>query len=612
MRRRLGTALAVVAVVVGVAVGWALVSANRLAERYRPDIERAASNALRAPVRLGKLRVALFPSVHVAVREVTVGKGGFSLADIRLSLRLLPLLRGKLAIDTLSVESPHLTLVRDARGVALVGLPRPGSKAGGSGAAKGKSDAGGTMVPPAVALDLRRFELRHGTVELKDDIRKSTLTLDDLSVDATLAIDPATIQLPKLHTTATLAGGGPITIDGQGVTYDVGKGTLDVPAIGVDVAKSRIAVNGRLETATGAGNATISSDRLDLEKAAPLMALVTPEIARLGTRGSVAPNLKVQFASGWAYQASGTIQLADLAFEVGKMAVQKLHGRLDLAATPTGATIDSRDLALEVGGTPIRVTVSSELAGDTATLKDVVATGLGGTTRIKGTYGLQNRGFTGDVTAEGLDLAALQRATDPRTPPRATGTVARFQSQIAGTADDHPERSVTGNGSVLLKDGRVPGVNVAGEVVKKIGSLPILSAVRMPPEVRSATESSDTVITSLTANFTIGGAALHLQRTAVSSPTFSFDGGGRVGFDADLDLSGTIRLSPTISRALVSGVRELGVALNSGGEISVPLTIRGTPPKVVVIPDVTKLVGSGLQNAAGGLLKGLGNLFKHR
>ncbi len=46
MRRWLGIALAVVALVVGGALGWVLVSANRLAERYRPDIERAASSAL--------------------------------------------------------------------------------------------------------------------------------------------------------------------------------------------------------------------------------------------------------------------------------------------------------------------------------------------------------------------------------------------------------------------------------------------------------------------------------------------------------------------------------------------------------------------------------------
>ncbi|MBI3628857.1 MAG: hypothetical protein HY217_04635, partial [Candidatus Rokubacteria bacterium] len=283
-----------------------------------------------------------------------------------------------------------------------------------------------------------------------------------------------------------------------------------------------------------------------------------------------------------------------------------------LAATPTGATVGSRDLALEVGGAPIAVTLASELAGDTATLKDLVATGLGGTTRVTGTYGLASRHFAADVGAEGLDLAAMQHATDPRTPPRVTGTVARFQSRVAGTADEHPERSVTGTGNVLLKDARIPGVNVAGEVVKKIGSLPLLSAIRMPAEVKSATESPDTIITSLTADFTIGGAALHLERTLVTSPSFSFEGDGLVGFDSHLDLQGAFRLSSTISRAMVSGVKELGLALDSRGEISVPLTIKGTPPKVAVLPDVTHLVGSGLGNAAGGLLKGIGKLFKRR
>jgi hypothetical protein len=59
-------------------------------------------------------------------------------------------------------------------------------------------------------------------------------------------------------------------------------------------------------------------------------------------------------------------------------------------------------------------------------------------------------------------------------------------------------------------------------------------------------------------------------------------------------------------------VKQLGLALGSGGEISVPLTIQGTPPKVAVVPDVTHLLGSGLGNAAGGLLKGIGKFFKGR
>lgn len=611
MRRWLGIALAVVALVVGSALGWVLVSANRLAERYRPDIERAASSAIGAPVHLGKLRVALLPSAHVALSDVAVGDGGFSLADVRLSLRLLPLLHGALAIDTLSLEAPHLTLVRDARGVGLVGLPRPGSRPAAPGGAAGAGSAR-VVVPPALGLDLRRFELRHGTVELRDEIRKSRLTLEDLTVDAALAVDGATVELPRFRTTATLEGGGPLTVDGQGLTFDLAKGTLQVPTVTAEVAKSRIVVKGRMETATGVGSVALSSDRLDLEQAAPLMALATPEIARLGLRGTVAPDLTIAFSSGWSFQTGGTVRLTDLALDAGTLAVRKLHGRLDLAATPTGATIGTRDLALEVGGAPIAVTLASELAGDTATLTELVATGLGGTTRVTGTYGLATRRFTADVGAEGLDLAAMQHAKDPRTPPRVTGTVARFQSRLAGTADAHPERSVTGTGTMLLKDGRVPGVNVTGEVVKKISALPLLSAVRMPPEVRSATESPDTVITSLTADFTVGGAALQLQRTLVNSPTFSFDGGGRVGFDSSLDLQGTLRLSAAISNALVSGVRELRVGLDPGGQISVPLTIRGTPPKVVVVPDVTKLLGSGLQNAAGGLLKGLGKLFKGR
>jgi hypothetical protein len=609
MRRWLGIAFAVVALVAAGAVGWVLLGANRLAERYRPDLERAASRALGAPVQLGKVRIALLPNVAVAASDVSIGAGGFTLADVRLRLGVRRLLHGTLAIDALVLEAPHLVLERSAAGVGLIGAPRPEARSTG-GAPHGAPAA--PAIAPALALDLRRFQLRHGTVELRDDLRHSTTTLTDLSADAALALDASRIALPQLHATAKLSDGAALTVDAHDAVFDVGKRLLAVPAATMDVAKSRIAVSGRLDTGTGLGSADVRSDGVDLAEAAPLLALVAPEAARLGVRGTVSPDLKVEVSSGAVARTSGTIELRDVGFDAGGMALTKLHGHLDLAATPTGATVGSRDVGAEAGGTPIAATLASELTRDTATLRDLVVTAFGGTTRVVGTYGVAGRAFTADVRAEGLDLGALEHAADPRRPPRVTGTVARFESHVAGTMDDSPARSLTGTGTVLLRDARVPGVNVTGEVVKKIGSLPVVSRLHLSPATKIATDASETVITSLSADLTIGGSALHLQRANVSSPSFAFDGGGRVGFDAALDLQGTFRLSAGVSRDLVSGGRELGLALDDRGQLALPLTIHGTPPKVSVQPDVTRLVGSGLENAAGGLLKGLEKLLKRR
>ena len=56
--------LAALVVVMGALLGFAAYSANSLAARFKPDIERAASDALHASVSFGALSVSVFPSVQ--------------------------------------------------------------------------------------------------------------------------------------------------------------------------------------------------------------------------------------------------------------------------------------------------------------------------------------------------------------------------------------------------------------------------------------------------------------------------------------------------------------------------------------------------------------------
>ncbi len=607
MRSKLLIGLGVAAVLVAALFGFALYNANRLLARFKPDLEHLASEAAGSPVQLGNLDVSILPAARVHLDRLTVGgEHGLVLSNVTLQLRLLPLLARRLHIVTLELDGPRLTLVKSTRGITLEGLPEREVTAGKSG-----GEAAPPARAPVLALDLQRFAVRNGTFAFVDVERKATYTLTEASVDAALTVDASGVRVPTLQVAGMLAGAGPVTIDGKDIALDAESGVAEVPALTLALAGSMVAVQGRFDTGRGSGEFHVGSDGIDLARLVPLLEQAAPAVKTLALRGTVRPDIDVHLEPGGAYAGAGKIGLADVGLDSPAGPVRNLRGQITLRATAERTTVSSRDLALDLAGKPVGVTVTADLVGDTVDLTELVATAFSGTTRVSGTIGLATGRFGTDVTAEGLDLGQLQTALTPGTPPRMLATVTRFQAKLAGIAGDDLVRSVTGTGSLLLADGRIPGVNVAGEVLRKVTSLPFVSGSltgALPDDVRASIEGPDTRIDRLRTDFSVGGAALRLAGTNIVNPAFTFDGAGRVGFDTSLDLTGTVRLCPSLSRGITSKAKELRALLDDQERLGVPVTITGTPPRVAVVADVTRLVSLGaskaLEEKAGALLRG--------
>ena len=110
MKKRLWVLTALV-VVIGALLGLVAYGANSLAARFKPDIERAASDALHASVSFGALSVSVFPSVKVNVEEARiVAQPGsadvLSLRGLVLHVKLLPLCRGAWSSKPSASTSP--------------------------------------------------------------------------------------------------------------------------------------------------------------------------------------------------------------------------------------------------------------------------------------------------------------------------------------------------------------------------------------------------------------------------------------------------------------------------------------------------------------------------
>ena len=121
MKKKLGIALAaLVILILLIALVLPLVFD---ANNYRDLIESRAEKALGRDVRLGEMRLSLFPTLAIAVTDVGIGalpeEGGGDLltaGSLRVGARLGPLLGGRLEVTSLALEDPSMVLARDSGG----------------------------------------------------------------------------------------------------------------------------------------------------------------------------------------------------------------------------------------------------------------------------------------------------------------------------------------------------------------------------------------------------------------------------------------------------------------------------------------------------------------
>ena len=132
MKKLVIVALVILAVIGGI-LFYAVANAGKIVASYTPKIEQAATQALGAPVKLGKIDVSVFPNTRFIVDAVNVGdtskpNESFTLRNLTVKAKLFPLLTGSLVVSELLIDKPEITFLKDATGVAIAGLPRPKTK----------------------------------------------------------------------------------------------------------------------------------------------------------------------------------------------------------------------------------------------------------------------------------------------------------------------------------------------------------------------------------------------------------------------------------------------------------------------------------------------------
>jgi hypothetical protein len=224
---------------------------------------------------------------------------------------------------------------------------------------------------------------------------------------------------------------------------------------------------------------------------------------------------------------------------------------------------------------------------------------------------LKLKAFSGDIVATGsthLEPAApmqaaisftnldIQQALDAQK-SKAAGTVRGIlggNAEVSGKTGsfDDMKPTLKGSGRLMLTNGKLMGVNVGGEALKKVQNLPAIgnlvpaAVIENHPELFS---NPDTDIQSASLSFVLAGPRITSHDIKVQTVDYNLLGDGWFDMDKNIDLAARIVLAAAFSKELIDQKKEVAYIANQDGQIVIPLQVVGQLPKPQVLPNVNEL-----------------------
>ena len=232
---------------------------------------------------------------------------------------------------------------------------------------------------------------------------------------------------------------------------------------------------------------------------------------------------------------------------------------------------------------------------------------------------LKVKAFSGDIVATGytsLEAAAPMTASISFTNLNIQQALEAQKSKAAGTVRgslggninvsgktgsfDEMKPTLKGSGTLTMINGKLVGVNIGAQALKKVNKLPSIgdlvpdAVVKNHPELFS---DPDTDIQLANLSFVLAGPRITSHDIKVQTVDYNLLGDGWFDMDKNLDVAARIVLSPQFSKELIEQKKAVSYIANKDGQVDIPLQVVGQLPKPKVLPDVTELANRAGKHA---------------
>jgi hypothetical protein len=224
------------------------------------------------------------------------------------------------------------------------------------------------------------------------------------------------------------------------------------------------------------------------------------------------------------------------------------------------------------------------------------------------------------VDTQNVDLQKALASQQAKAADTIRGNLtASLQLAGQGKGFDRIKPTLRGSGRAKIDNGKLIGVNVVAQALKKVDNVPGIGALVPAAVVSNHPElfqSPDTDIQAAILTFTIAGPRITSHDIVVVSPDYSIFGDGWFDMDKNIDLAAKIKMSKPFSDELVTARKNVIYVTNRDGIVEIPLIVAGQLPHPKVAPDVAVIAQRAatheVQNRVGDLIqkKGLGGVLK--
>ena len=448
--------------------------------------------------------------------------------------------------------------------------------------------------------------------------------------DDAVAVTLANVTLGDLEAKATdiKVGGGTTAAHVDTNNFDIASLAKMIPALGKynPTGKTEIHTGATLAHDKASADGTVALTGVGLsipDQKAPPLSNISGNIKLAGTSADVGPltfNLGAQQATLKSH--IDQFQPLVMSYELNAASVRLA----DLAPSrPPDEVINQLFAKGAVSiGSMTGPTVDSEITSPSGNLANVPYQNLKLSLSLSGKFArvttLRLKAFSGDIVATGdtrLEASApmeasisftnldIQQALDSQK-SKAAGTVRGTlggRIKVSGKTGTFDEMKPTlrGNGNLTMTNGKLVGVNVGGQALKKVQNLPAIgnlvpdAVVKNHPELFS---NPDTDIQLARLTFVLEGPRITSHDIMVQTVDYNLLGDGWFDMDKNIDLAARIVLSAQFSKELIEQKQEVAFIANKDGQIDIPLQVVGQLPKPQVLPNVTELAQTAANNAA--------------
>ena len=423
-----------------------------------------------------------------------------------------------------------------------------------------RAAGGWVMKPPGRSLDVD-LDLRAGDFGIAID--RATVASDDVRLVANLAEPP--VPAPD-------AGQQPLVLALEGL--DAERLAAWVPALSVAAPHGALFVDGRITPGADglASDLRIATNQLSLEHGRSTVTIASASLDLSLAHGSegVLGSLRVTELRS----PEGTV--ASLGANVGGSLAQPLDVQLN------GARLARNGVEVE------SVAVDLVVRDGDSEVRSLKISGLGGTLQARGRV-LRDRDGIFTIALEpewsSVDLARLTTLLGEH--DAGSGVLAgRASLETSGGTIETALANLNGTFEASLGEGTLPGLNVARVTLANLDSIPRLEeaiegrARERVPDLLAQTTS----IAALRVSGTVNEGRLQVGELRLDSRHYAIDAHGRLAFDGETELEGTLILTPETSRSLLSGAGVLEALAGNDEQVRIPIAVRGVYPDLRSLP----------------------------